>query len=134
VAHDGRQPLEPVPVDRFRGAYPHQLSSYDFEKRLKKNLYKIGSLTQRLRSIPLSDNFLLADDPLTDDLAAKHYAVRDGLLRCVAVAGCSDLARRRILKQPFEIGNQPEGPLTVAHLIASERPMAKFSWLADHGR
>src|SRR5580704_6327454 len=62
--------------------------------------------TKMPRSVVSSMN-----DPLTDDLAAKHYAVRDGLLRCVAVAGCSDLARRRILKQPFEIGNQPEGPL-----------------------
>jgi hypothetical protein len=56
--------------------------------------------------------FRIAADSLTDDLAAKHHAVREGSPRCVAVAGCSDSARRRVPKQPVEIGYQPEGLLT----------------------
>jgi hypothetical protein len=42
--------------------------------------------------------------------------------------------RRRVLKQPFEIGYQPKGSLTAARSIACRMMYRKFSWLADHGR
>jgi hypothetical protein len=49
-----------------------------------------------------------------------------GSPRCVAVADCSDSARRRVPKQPFEIGYQPEGPLTAACSIACRTAYGKI--------
>jgi hypothetical protein len=48
-------------------------------------------------------------------------------------------ARRRVPKQPFEIGNQAEEPVTTARSIACGTASGKIllidgSWLSDHGR
>ena len=42
---------------------------------------------------------------------------------------------RRVLKQPFEIGYQPEGPLTAVPFDRVQSwTIRKCSWLADRGQ